>query len=193
MDNPEMTLIGKLDIGLSKGICLILGALKTGFIWLSGLALIVWLPFIVFEYGDGLVDLSSLEWIFMILMGLLIWRHVRYCKHFGTGFWRGLSRLLICQGLLMTFELVVIGFVASMLVGVKPLDTATNNLREFLQFLMMDDPASKILTFTLILFATYLAPPSGYKLQHAKAATQPVQRDHQPVPEPSTPSPESSL
>lgn len=190
MQKSELSLIGRIDNGLSKGLCLILRALKTGFIWLSGLAMIIWLPLIIFEYGDGLADLSSIEWIFMILIGLLIWRHVRYCKHFRSGFWRGLSRLLMCQGLLMTFQLVVIGFVASMLVSFQPADTATDHLREFLQLLMMDDPVSKILNFTLILFATYLAAPSCYSLPRPISAAQPTTMTEL---EPSAPSPEASL
>lgn len=173
MHNPELSLIGKLDNGLSKGISLMLGAAKIGFIWLSGLIMVAFLPVLIFEYGDGLADLSKIEWIFMVLMALLVWRHVRYCKHFGTGFLRGFNRLLMCQGLLATVQLVVIGLAASVLVGTQSVDTATDHLREFMQVLMMDDPVSKILGFSLILFATYLAAPSNHRLPRTEPATEP--------------------
>lgn len=140
-----------------------LGAFKTGFIWLSGLIMTALLPVLIFKYGAGLADLSRIEWAFMVLMALLIWRHVRYCRHFGLGFLRGFSRLLIYQGLLMTVEVVLIGLVASVLVGTQSVDTATDHLREFMQVLMMDDPVSTILGFGLILFATYLAAPSSHR------------------------------
>lgn len=173
MRNPELSLAGKLDNGLSKGFSLILSAVKTGFIWLSGLMMIAFLPVLIFEYGDGLADLSRIEWGFMVLMGLLVWRHVRYCRHFGLGFLRGFSRLLIYQGLLMTVEAVVIGLIASVLVGTQSVDTATDHLREFMQALMMDDPVSKILGFSLILLATYLAAPSSHRLPRTEPATEP--------------------
>ncbi len=173
MHTPELSLIGKLDNGLNKGLGLMLGAFKTGFIWLSGLFMIALLPVLIFEYGDGLADLSRIEWIFMVLMALLIWRHVGYCKHFGTGFLRGFNRLLMCQGLLATVQLVVIGLVASVLVGTQQVDTASDHLREFMLALMMDDPVSKILGFGLILFATYLAAPSSHRLPRTEPQAEP--------------------
>lgn len=154
MQTRELALVGKLDNGLAKGLCLLLRGLKTGSLWLIGLSMFASLPWMIFEYGEGLADLSPLEWMFIPLLALLLWRHVRYCQHFATGVWSGLSRLLIFQGVMGVFELAVIGFAAGLL-------AQKGHLEEFLHYLMQDDPISKCVTFGTVLLAVYLAVPTA--------------------------------
>lgn len=73
MQHPELSLAGKLDSGLTKGLCLLLRGVKAGGLWLLGLLTLATLPWMIFEYGDGLADLSLLEWSFMPLLALFPW------------------------------------------------------------------------------------------------------------------------
>lgn len=168
MQNNEISLAGKIDNGLTKGLCLLLDGLKTIFLWLSGLMLLIGLPLLIFEYGEGLADLSLAEWIFMPLMLLLLWRHVHYCKHFGTGFWRGFSRLMICLGMLLVVQLAFIGMVAGVLAVTDNAEMTERGLEAFIMFLALDDPLGEILNYGLLLITTYLAAPYMSRLPLAK-------------------------
>jgi hypothetical protein len=154
MQTRELSLVGKLDSGLTKGLCLLLGWLKTASLWLLGLLTLALLPFLIFEYGEGLADLSLLEWAFMPLLALLLWRHVHYCQHFATGIWHGLTRLLICQGIMGALGLLLIGLLTSVMVQ-------TEHLQTLLSYLAQDDPISKLVSLGSVLLAAYLAAPTA--------------------------------
>ncbi len=154
MQPPELSLAGKLDNGLTKGLCLLLRGLRTGSLWLLGLLALAGLPWIIFEYGEGLADLSLLEWSFMLLLALLLWRHIRYCQHFATGIWRGLNRLLMCQGVMVVLGLVTVGLLIYVM-------AETRDLQELPRYLLQDDPISKFLSFGSVLLAVYLAAPTA--------------------------------
>lgn len=156
MHEKELSLTGRLDNGLTKGILHLLGWLKIGGLWLLGLVTFTALPWIVFEYEEGLSDLSILEWGFIPLLALLLWRHVHYCNHFTTGFWLGFSRLLICQGVMSALTLLFVGvFISSLLLIEHP--------QELFYLLVQDSPLNKIITFSSVLIAVYLAAPTSYK------------------------------
>ena len=127
MQHPELSLAGKLDSGLTKGLCSMLTGLKVGGLWLLGLLTLASLPWVFFEYDDGLADLSLLEWSLMPVMALLLWRHIRYCQHFSTGFWRGLSRLLIAQGIMDTVGMMLLGACAALLTKTEHPDELLRN------------------------------------------------------------------
>lgn len=154
MHHPELSLAGKLDSGLTKCLRSILGGVKVSGLWLLGLLTLASLPWMIFEYDDGLADLSLLEWGFMPVLALLLWRHIRYCQHFSTGFWRGLSRLLIAQGIMATVGLVILGACATLLAQIEHPD-------ELLRLLIQEDPLDKLLAFGCVLLAMYLAIPKS--------------------------------
>lgn len=109
MHHPELSLAGKLDSGLTRGLCSMLTGLKVGGLWLLGLLTLASLPWVFFEYDDGLADLSLLEWGLIPVMAMLLWRHIRYCRYFAMGFWRGLNRLLIAQGIMAAVGMALFG------------------------------------------------------------------------------------
>ncbi|MGV8842901.1 MAG: hypothetical protein ACOH2I_06600 [Pseudomonas sp.] len=154
MQTRELSLVGKLDNGLTKGLCLLLSWLKTASLWWLGLLTLASLPLLIFEYGEGLADISPMEWGFMPLLALLLWRHVRYCRHFTTGIWRGLNRLLICQGIMSALGLLLVGLLTAVMVQ-------TDHLQELLSYLKQDDPISKFVSFGSVLLAAYLAAPTA--------------------------------
>lgn len=154
MQSPELSLAAKLDNGLTKGLCLLLRGLRTGSLWLLGLVTLVGLPSIVFEYGEGLADLSLLERGVMPLLALLLWRHIHYCQHFTTGTWRGLSRLLMFQGVMSVLGMIIIGLFTFVM-------AQTEDIQGLYQYLRQDDPISKIVTFGSVLLAVYLAAPTA--------------------------------
>jgi hypothetical protein len=153
MQSPKLSLAGKLDSGLTKCLCLLLGWLKTGSLWLIGLLTLAALPGVIFEYGEGAADLSPLEWGFILLMALLLWRYIHYCRHYSTGIWRGLNRLLMFQGVMSVLGLVIIGLLTAML-------ARTEYLQSFIVYLMQDDPATKLVSYGAILLAAYLSAPT---------------------------------
>lgn len=61
MQSPDLSLAGKLDNLLTKGLCSLLGGLANTFIWLLGLLVLVGQPIQIFEYGEGLSDVSWAE------------------------------------------------------------------------------------------------------------------------------------
>lgn len=154
MQTRELSLVGKLDNGLTKGLCLLLGWLKTASLWWLGLLTLASLPLLIFEYGEGLADLSLLEWGFMPLLVLLLWRHVRYCRHVTTGMWRGLNRLLICQGIMSALGLLLIGLLTAVMVE-------TDDVQGLVTYLAQDDPISKFVSLGSVLLAAYLASPTA--------------------------------
>lgn len=154
MQARELSLAGKLDNGLTKGLCLLFGWLKTASLWWLGLLTLASLPLLIFEYGEGLADLSLLEWAFMPLLTLLVWRHVRYCRHFTTGIWRGLNRLLICQGIMSALGLLLVGLLTAVMVQ-------TDHVQGLVTYLSQDDPISKLVSFSSVLLAAYLAAPTA--------------------------------
>lgn len=154
MQTHELSLIGKLDNGLTKGLCLLLGWLKTASLWWLGLLTLASLPLLIFEYGEGLADLSLMEWGFMPLLVLLLWRHVRYCRHFATGIWRGFNHLLICQGIMSALGLLLVGLLTAVMVQ-------TEHVQGFVTYLSQDDPISKLVGFGSVLLAAYLAAPKA--------------------------------
>ena len=152
MQHPELSLAGKLDIGLSKGLCWLLGWSKTVSLWLTGLFMLASLPWIIFEYGEGLADLSPLEWMFMLLLALFLWRHIHYASHFALGFWQGLHRLLMAQGVMFVLGLVVLGAIAAVLQFEK-------HPEELLRLITQEHPIDKIETLGAVLLALYLGVP----------------------------------
>lgn len=182
MHKNELSLAAKLDTALTKGLCAILTGIKVGSLWLLGLLTLASLPWIIFEYGEGLVDLSLLEWSLMPLLALLLWRHIRYCRHFTTGFWRGLGRLLIAQGIIATVGMVLLGAFAALL-------SNTEHPDELLRLLIQEDPLDKLLALGMILLALYLAIPKSAPGALPQAATLHARVE----PEAFTPAKEASL
>lgn len=164
MQKPELSLVGKLDSGLTKGLCSMLASLKVGGLWLLGLLTLASLPWIIFEYGDGLADISPLEWSFMPVLALLLWRHIRYCQHFAIGFWRGLSRLLVAQGIMTAVGMVLFGACVGLL-------AKTEHPDELLRMLIQEDPLDKLLAFGIVLLALYLAIPKSAPTSLLRPAT----------------------
>lgn len=151
MDHRELSLIGKLDNGLVKGLYIMLTWFKNIGIWLLGLFLLFGSFVMIFEYDEGLADVSWHEWGFLLLMPLLLWRHVYYCQHFATGFWRGLSRLLTAQGILC-----VLFFLGLFLLYLL---SAIEHQESFHLYLTQEDPVDKLVNLGLVLLVVYLAAP----------------------------------
>lgn len=150
MQTRELSLAEKLDTGLSRGLCLVISWLSNAVVWLLGLMVLLGLPALIFEYGEGLADVSWHEWAFMLLFGLLLWRHIHYCRHFATGFWRGLSRLLMFQGRLCFAVLATLGFA----IGFEQVQGVSADLVS-----AAVDSAFELVGFGLVLLALYLAVP----------------------------------
>ena len=158
-DNPKHSLLAQADVGLSYAVCYLLGGFKHMALWLLGLIAILYYSHLVFEYCEGLADVSQYEWAFMLLALLLAWRHCRYARHLGYGFWHGLARGLTAQGVLFTAGMTAIGLGALLtwVVAQSPDFQATADA--------LDDgdmafKAYEILGLTFVLLALYLGAPT---------------------------------
>ena len=154
MQTSELSLAGKLDTGLTKGLCLLFGWLKSASLWLLGLAALADLPSDIFEHDAGLWDISLIELSMLLLLPLLAWRHVRYCRHFGLGFWAGLNRLLQIIGRAVASMLVLGGIFFAFLL-------ATGDFSKSALTFEPGDPVSELVSCGLFLLAVYLAAPSA--------------------------------
>ena len=88
----------KLDALLCLSIGFLLKLTGRGILLLTGAGYLGLQMYGVFEYGDGLFDLSTLEVIALLLFAALIYRHYNYCKRFNSSFWSGLSRPVYAFG-----------------------------------------------------------------------------------------------
>ena len=151
MQFPELSLAGKLDVCLTKGLCALSRGLIKTLIWLLGIGLLIAQFSEIFEYGEGLADISWGEWGFMLVFALLLWRHRVYCRHFGWGFWRGLSRLLVFQGSFLALWLVMLGLILgdAWFLGAR---------HEWIPTSL--DPIMQLIEFGVVLFTLYLAAPT---------------------------------
>jgi hypothetical protein len=151
-DNPKRSLLAQADTGVVRGACYLLGGLKHLALWLLGVIAIAGYFTLIFEYGDGLADISQHEWAFMLLALALTWRHCHYARHFGYGFWRGLARWLTAQGILLAAELAAMG----MIIG---LSLEFIGYAETLPSLATTSKEDEILALVFALLALYLGAP----------------------------------
>lgn len=163
MERRELSLAGKLDSGLVNGLCALLEGFKNLTLWLLGLLMLPASVWVVFEYDEGFSDISWHEWGFLLLLPVLLWRHVCYCRHFASGFWRGLSRLLTFQGVLSVIHLSSIGFLLFLFLESDDLDV-------FLHYLSQEHPLSELAALGLTLLAVYLAAPTCSQAPSRKRA-----------------------
>lgn len=188
MQKTEMSVVEKLDNGLSKGLCRILDGLKITALWLVGLWELASLPLRIFEYKEGLSDLSPTELIFLPLMGLLLWRQIHYSRRFGAGFWSGFSRLLIALGMLsMLFH---IAWAASWSLYVS---APSENIANLSSLMFFGTPLESIAYLTLTLFAIYLAAPHHKEVPLAMEKIEPQLGNYETTTTPSTGTRERTL
>ena len=88
-------------------------------LFVSGLACISLLSICVFEYGDGIYDISMHEWIFLGLISVFIWRGWAYSSRFNISIRYRLIRVFLFLGRFFVFFNIVWmgGIIFLMLVG----------------------------------------------------------------------------
>ncbi|THG87126.1 hypothetical protein E5198_01030 [Pseudomonas sp. A-1] len=171
MENPKLSLLGQADTGLARGVCGLLGGLKHLTLWLLGLTGLAGCFGLIFEYGEGLADISLHEWGFMLLLVALTWRHVHYSRRFGYGFWRGLARWLGAQGIVFGIGLIALGLIVWL--SLEFLGHA-----KFLNELDLVGKEGDVQGLALALLAMYLgAPTRPRKAAHASPEATSIRRE----------------
>jgi hypothetical protein len=171
MQPTAPSLAARLDIGINKYLRMILAGALYCVVWLMGLVLFASQPYLMFEYKEGLADLSWLEWGFMLACLLLISRHVRYSRHFASGFWSSLNRLLMFQGWLACFFLSMTGLAVTV-EAIHYQTAAPPSLN--------DDPLQELICYGAILFMLYLAAPTECR-DIATLTAQPPENDKEVI------------
>lgn len=193
MHKLELPPVRALDNGLSKWMARVFYAMTLVLLWMAGLVLFVSLHGIVLEYSEGLADLSNAEWIFVVLLTMLIHRHIYYCRHFATGFWRGISRFFIAQGLAILLVLVAYGGWLSTYSWSWTLDPAESELTTQLEMLIHSSGLLDAALYILVLLATYMAAPHSHCSAPKKPPIEPTMTELLSDPPSSTVKPESQL
>jgi hypothetical protein len=173
-DNPKLSPFAQVDTGLTRFVCGLLGGLKHLALWMLGLIAVADFFALIFEYGEGLADMALHEWVFMLLVLALTWRHCHYARHFGYGFWRGLGRWLTAQGVLLAIELASLGVIVW-----PSLEFAS--YAKALDSLDLVNKEEEILSLAFALLALYLGAPT-----QARTAEQPKPVTENARQEPST-------
>jgi len=91
--------------------------LSMALLFIAGLASFAMIPFAVFEYGEGLHDVSAHEWFFLVLIALLLWRYWIHCSHFNATFWTRISRIFLFMGGFLFIEIAF--YIASVIGGLN--------------------------------------------------------------------------
>ncbi|MEJ5864482.1 hypothetical protein [Pseudomonas farsensis] len=154
MPPTQLPLFAKLDLGLTKALRVLLRWCALGGCWLLGLSSLVLMPFGIFTYDEGLSDISLVEAGAVLSLLPVLWRHVRYCRHFKAGFWHSLNRVLLAQGLMCAFCLLLVGL------GIW-LTLNGGDLQAHIRDLQTGTPLRECLTYASVLLALYLAAPTS--------------------------------
>jgi hypothetical protein len=153
-------LLEQLDIGLNHAVGYVLRGLKHLAVWLTGLIALIASICIMFEYGEGLADISQFEWAFMVLAALLVWRHCHYARQFGYGFWRGLARGLTAQGMALITQLTLLGVMALLMLWVMSLPMEWQGTADAMNDSDMALKTYEIIGQAMVLLALYLGAPT---------------------------------
>lgn len=126
-----------------------------GTLWLLGLLSFAALPWLSLEYYDGTFQTTWVEWVYVFMLPLLLWRHFAYCKRFDTSVWRGLSRLFKFSGLFFVVWSAVVGTIILVLIESDMLFDALSAIAESV------DVSGDIFTYGASLLVVYLSAPNG--------------------------------
>jgi len=184
-------LLEQLDIGLNHAVSYVLRGLKYLAIWLTGLIALIASICIVFEYGEGLADISLFEWAFMLLAALLTWRHCHYARQFGYSFWRGLARGLTAQGMALITQFTLLGIMALLMLWAINLPMEWQATADAIDDGDMAFKTYEIIGQAMVLLALYLGAPT--RPLDAAAALPRQQTVRQEPTRTSTPDKEASL
>ena len=105
----------------------------------------------LFEYGDGIHDLSVAEWLTIVAIFALGYRHNRYCKRFGYNLWDAMYKPVLAFGrlcLLVAIPLLCY-FIIQQELG-RP-------------FGLIESSEMKIFSYLITLLTLYLATPHAPK------------------------------
>ena len=88
----------KIDSVLCFCIGFIFKLIGHAIVLLTGTAYLGLIMAGIFEYGDGIYDISTLEVISILLFFALLYRHYSYCQRFKANLWSSISRPLYAFG-----------------------------------------------------------------------------------------------
>lgn len=122
-------------------------------LFMAGLASFAMIPLAVFEYGEGLHDVSTHEWFFLALIALLLWRYWIHCSHFNATVWTRISRILLFMGGFLFIEIAfyVASVIGNLNAGLSYDQALSNADTNFL---------GEIFSWVGVCLALYLASPS---------------------------------
>lgn len=157
-----------IDTSITKALLFALRALANFGLLALGFTFLLSFRSEVFEYNEGIGDLSMLEFLVLVALGFLAWRHVYYARRLGMGFWSGLAKLLRGIGYFSLWLLAICG-----LFTVVALEYGIGDINSVLSAHTVDDAVLKLIGYAVFLFSVYLSAPTGIStaLTHSPVTT----------------------
>ena len=106
----------------------------------------------IFEYKEGLSDISTIEIVFTISALVLLKRYLAYCKQTSTRWWNMVKVPIVYYGKFLTITWLVISLLA-----ISDLKESTTY---FNTFLIQGQNLTQLLDFIFILISLYISIPS---------------------------------
>lgn len=125
-------------------------------ILLFGVVSIPGVYFELFEYKEGLRDLSNVEIVFLFLFVVIIYRHVSYCFKYKIGIWNSIIRPFYALGALVFVSFAVIGYWICILY----FDDNAKSIR-IEDVFVTPNGIEQLIILTATLLAIYLATPTS--------------------------------
>lgn len=126
----------------------------------------------IFEYHEGLTDISTIEIIFFISSFLLLKRYWAYTKQTSLRWWHRLSAPLIWYGKFILFALLCAALIA--------FTDLYNETELYKELLLHGQNYDQIISFSFILLSLYIAVPSQSLIVKPKEPISPSEKPEQP-------------
>lgn len=167
-----MPLWVKMDVILCISVRFVLKLLGHALLLLAGGAYLGFTFVYIFEYDDGIFDISGLEVVAILLFSALLYRHYQYCMRFKSSLWSSISRPLYAFGWLA----IVVGIPVITYVYVQ------NELSRPLEY--FETSEGKLLDWFLTLAVLYLSAPCSLKQDDkvdTQSADEPAEQEASPA------------
>ena len=155
LPTPSPSFWERLDLSLTLTLRRLLRGTGNATLWILGLLSYAALPLVGMEYYDGMLQSTWVEWAYVVLLPLLLWRHIAYCKRFNTGFWVGFNRLLKFSGLFVVIWSAAAGLLVTTFLETDMLFDVLGALVQSL------DVSGDLFTYGTSLLVVYMSAPNA--------------------------------
>lgn len=148
-----MNIFQRIDTFFSRSLIGLLRLFAYIFILLSGLVSLALIFVVIFEYDDGIADLSNIELLILAILGLLLYRHISYCRYYGVAIWKRVIMPIYASGMMSVVYSIIFQIIIGFKFMVKPELT-------FAEVIMQPSKTGELIFLASSLIAIYLSTPT---------------------------------